>query len=1177
MIVAGTVASGRGNEGVLVGDGARAAEIVRFWRMVEMFTPQDVPKKPNTRPGADSDQVVFDLSPRGLVPWEEGHPVWRLPVRPRTTWQFTVYGGLYELSAVRDELVRALGRDAKEPDGRLDGNTALLAFTVDDKGCLVENSATLSACAWAVGRTRSPGPGARNWLDGFEAEEREFARQLDRLVPPSAKTAPPEDDDRAEPGGSMMGKVARAAGDHVKNAAAEAWKTGAKSTGTAVTTVAAAAVSSVAGPVIGGIAGSVAGAFAEKLLTPRTREKAAEKQPSGSAAEEPAPEEEEGWPRLTAADVHRLVSSLAGELGLAALRPSGVRVKCVRVPVRESAEAGEQNFLNSFIAKDLGRIEQELRSGNAGPGLLRYLTAPHALPVADRVDVRASPDAVVAGVTPGSIPPGRWPTDVGKPLVLSQQFAVDRIFAELADSSGLFAVNGPPGTGKTTMLRDVLAGIVVRRAERLAALHHPVDAFAGQVGSVALNAKHTAYVYRPRPELTGFEVVLATANNGAAENVTAEIPGVKAVGGAAAEALDADYFTDLASHVLDAPAWGLMAATLGSMKNRNRFASRFWWGDGQSRPEPAGQNGSPEQAKKKLSGMLHILQQAQRKPETAADWARAVKRFKDALADVRRLAAERQAVADAVAAHPGCRAARDAAADQVVAAARRGEHARGQVTAAERALEQARKVFADEDEESKHHALSRPGFWIQLSTWFRAGREWASLADELRRRRAAAKQGCEQAYRIAAGWQAEVAAATAAWQQAVQVRDAAERTFADVCARIEQGRRRWPGNVPFPLDFDSDDEFQGCAPWADAEFTAARSRLFLEALRLHKRFVLGAEPRLRDNLAAIEAYLKGRVKPEPAVLLAAWQALFMVVPVVSTTFSSLPRLFAGLGRESLGWLFIDEAGQATQQEVVGGIWRARRSVIVGDPRQLEPIVSLPSSAQEVLRRHCQVDEQWLPDAASAQQIADRMARYGTALADSDGSGAAWVGAPLRVHRRCDRPMFEISNDIAYGGTLMVYGTRHEGEFPGRNGWIHVQSGASEEHWLPAEGAALADLLRRLRREGVQAQDIRVASPFRAVVRGSRGIGRDVLGEEFAKTNVGTVHTMQGKESDVVILVLGTPDHRERARAWAAERPNLLNVAVSRAKRRLYVIGNRENWRSQPYFSVLADRIPVLEE
>ena len=71
-----------------------------------------------------------------------------------------------------------------------------------------------------------------------------------------------------------------------------------------------------------------------------------------------------------------------------------------------------------------------------------------------------------------------------------------------------------------------------------------------------------------------------------------------------------------------------------------------------------------------------------------------------------------------------------------------------------------------------------------------------------------------------------------------------------------------------------------------------------------------------------------------------------------------------------------------------------------------------------------------------------------------------------------------------------------------------------------------------------------------------------------------MHTMQGKEADVVILVLGGDPDRPGAREFATREPNLLNVAVTRAKRRLYVIGNRNTWGNEPYFNVLAARIPT---
>ena len=60
----------------------------------------------------------------------------------------------------------------------------------------------------------------------------------------------------------------------------------------------------------------------------------------------------------------------------------------------------------------------------------------------------------------------------------------------------------------------------------------------------------------------------------------------------------------------------------------------------------------------------------------------------------------------------------------------------------------------------------------------------------------------------------------------------------------------------------------------------------------------------------------------------------------------------------------------------------------------------------------------------------------------------------------------------------------------------------------------------------------------------------------------------------MIFLLGCAgQYQGGAREWAGSRPNLLNVAVTRAKERLYVIGNRALWRSAGHFKVLDQRLP----
>ncbi|WP_169811707.1 ATP-binding domain-containing protein [Nocardia sienata] len=91
----------------------------------------------------------------------------------------------------------------------------------------------------------------------------------------------------------------------------------------------------------------------------------------------------------------------------------------------------------------------------------------------------------------------------------------------------------------------------------------------------------------------------------------------------------------------------------------------------------------------------------------------------------------------------------------------------------------------------------------------------------------------------------------------------------------------------------------------------------------------------------------------------------------------------------------------------------------------------------------------------------------------------------------------------------------------------------------------------------------------------RDVAREISrrGRAYPGLTAGTIHTAQGKQADVVILVLGGDPARPGARRWAASKPNLLNVAVSRAKRRLYVIGDFRSWSRERYFGTMARHLP----
>ena len=125
-----------------------------------------------------------------------------------------------------------------------------------------------------------------------------------------------------------------------------------------------------------------------------------------------------------------------------------------------------QNF-NSFYLRDLVNI---LEKGE-NEALRQFI---EGVNTEQRIDINENREYIETILQPSRIPDGRWPSPVEHRLSLMQQVAVNQI---LNSNQQISSVNGPPGTGKTTLLKDIFANIVVERAKEIIKFKDPTQAF----------------------------------------------------------------------------------------------------------------------------------------------------------------------------------------------------------------------------------------------------------------------------------------------------------------------------------------------------------------------------------------------------------------------------------------------------------------------------------------------------------------------------------------------------------------------------------------------------------------------------------------------------------------------------------------------------------------------------
>jgi hypothetical protein len=858
------------------------------------------------------------------------------------------------------------------------------------------------------------------------------------------------------------------------------------------------------------------------------------------------------------------------------------------------------NFLNSFYLDDLDRMVDQARAGQPfGKALTAYLGS--ALDEAQRIDILEQHAAMTDLVGATHLPDARWPASSRHPLVLAQQAAVAHVLHALKETDGVQGINGPPGTGKTTLLCDVIAAIITDRASRIATLDTPKDLF-GETTTIA-----NKNFFQIKPSIVaGSSIVVTSTNNNAVKNISQELPARSKI---AEEYGDVAYFPEVINAIFKAQdvkdsegapieGWGVIAAALGNRGNRFSFASRFF------RDEPKNPKNADEadkrEAEQKSQTMKQLLEDATGEHERyQSEWREAKNTFINLQTEFSRqhaiLVAAEKAALHLDERREQLQTLQDAHTSkvEVLNTHRDALNQRNEARTQQLAMVNAQTAVVLQLRESK-----RLNLWDRLLALF--GRETRRMAAR-REALATPTQNLERFTADLSSLDKSIAQFTAQLKQIQAVIDKLVKQVAHAQRQYDSDQEALQAGIALGAQHFPDARFWSLPPDKQHRASIAvspaldtlRAKIFLQAIELHRLTILANAGRFIGNLRAINGMLTGATKLPSEQRPMLWDAFFFVVPVVSTTLASFDRLFIGMGQNSLGWLLVDEAGQATPQSIAGALWRSRRAVIVGDPLQIEPVFTVPINIVEHLRQQRGVGPHWSPADLSAQSLADRITRFGSWIADTDAPAATlqrqWTGIPLRTHRRCDDPMFSVSNNIAYA-RQMVQGRVDGNGQPtpakifsplGDSAWFDVRSCRCHHPVCEDEIDHLLDCLEKLRDTPAtlatgdldqpdKRAKIFVISPFRKVVQACRA--------RLTNVECGTVHTFQGKETDIVFLVLGTASGRKGAgaRAWAASKANLLNVAITRAKSRLYVIGDASQWRDLSYFRTLFEALPVHE-
>ena len=250
--------------------------------------------------------------------------------------------------------------------------------------------------------------------------------------------------------------------------------------------------------------------------------------------------------------------------------------------------------------------------------------------------------------------------------------------------------------------------------------------------------------------------------------------------------------------------------------------------------------------------------------------------------------------------------------------------------------------------------------------------------------------------------------------------------------------------------------------------------------------------------------------------------------VISTTYTSR----SSLGKNAqFDYVIMDESSQADVATGTLALSCAKNAVIVGDTKQLPNVVTEQQKSQliDIFTRHN------IPEA------------YEFTAHSFLGSVCELLGnriprVTLCEHYRCHPQIIEFCNQKFYHGDLLIMTERDGGKA------LELVTTVLGEHRRGHINQRQADVIKSeiLPRLHCDKNKIGIIAPYRDQVQ----ILRQQLQEP--EIDIATVHKFQGREKDIIILSIVDDTVTE-----FSDDPNLLNVAVSRAKKKLIVVASEK--------------------